>query len=108
MLKSTYPFIFSLKIPLLRSSSSILFSTFGFGIGEICVNSKRVFVWISNNANPMVFVDTSSPNILGESFTIFFTIVNYPTTKDGWASGITDSPNGNASSCFCLMSDSIP
>jgi hypothetical protein len=34
--------------------------------------------------------------------------VNYPTTKDGWASGITDSPNGNASSCFCLMSASIP
>lgn len=34
--------------------------------------------------------------------------VNYPTTKDGWASGITDSPNGNDSSCFCLMSDSIP
>ena len=35
-------------------------------------------------------------------------VVNYPTTKDGWASGITDSPNGNDSSCFCLMSDSIP
>jgi len=33
--------------------------------------------------------------------------VNYPTTKDGWASGITDSPNGNASSCFCLMSDGL-
>jgi hypothetical protein len=39
---------------------------------------------------------------------IFVNSVNYPTTKDGWASGITDSPNGNASSCFCLMSDSIP
>jgi len=25
---------------------------------------------------------------------IVFTTVNYPTTKDGWASGITDSPIG--------------
>src|SRR5690606_18682300 len=37
-------------------------------------------------------------------------IVNYPPTAEpmGWASGVADSPNGNASSRFCLESDCIP
>jgi len=36
--------------------------------------------------------------------------VNYPPTAEpmGWASGVADSPNGNASSRFCLVSDCIP
>src|SRR5690606_28665162 len=37
-------------------------------------------------------------------------MVNYPPTAEpmGWASGVADSPNGNASSRFCLESDCIP
>ena len=37
-------------------------------------------------------------------------IVNYPPTPEamGWASRVTDSPNGNASPCFCFVSDCIP
>src|SRR5690606_20258227 len=36
--------------------------------------------------------------------------VNYPPTAKpmGWASGVADSPIGNASSRFCLESDCIP
>ena len=34
--------------------------------------------------------------------------VNYPTAKDGKASGFVDSPNGNASPRFCLTSESVP
>jgi len=44
------------------------------------------------------------------NYTIIYTTVNYPPTPEamGWASGVTDSPNGNASSRFCLYSDCIP
>jgi hypothetical protein len=33
-----------------------------------------------------------------------YATVNYPPTPEamGWASGVADSPNGNASSRFCL------
>jgi hypothetical protein len=34
--------------------------------------------------------------------------VNYPFAKDKWASGFVDLPIGNASTCFCLVSDSVP
>jgi len=36
--------------------------------------------------------------------------VNYPPTAEpmGWASGVVDSPNSNASSRFWLSSDCIP
>src|SRR5690554_4694894 len=48
-----------------------------------------------------------------EVFTIrFFSMekVNYPPTAEpmGRASGVADSPNGNASSRFCFVSDRIP
>src|SRR5690606_5765940 len=37
-------------------------------------------------------------------------ISDYPPTAEpmDWASGVADSPNGNASSRFCLESDCIP
>jgi Phage tail lysozyme len=35
-------------------------------------------------------------------------LVNYPFAKDKWASGFVDLPIGNASTCFCLVSDSVP
>ncbi len=35
--------------------------------------------------------------------------VNFPPTEPmDWASGVIDSPNGNASSRFCFVSDCIP
>ena len=41
-------------------------------------------------------------------FLVFFSELPTHGKADGWASGVTDSPNGNASSRFCLMSDWIP
>jgi len=34
--------------------------------------------------------------------------MNYTLVKDQCVSGFIDSPNGNDSAFFCLMSDSIP
>jgi hypothetical protein len=34
--------------------------------------------------------------------------MNYHYTKDVVVSGFIDSSNENASTCFCLMSDSLP
>jgi len=34
--------------------------------------------------------------------------MNYPRAKDPWVSCITDSPNRDASSRFCLDSDLVP
>src|SRR5690606_14737523 len=44
-----------------------------------------------------------------DSLTVL-TMVNYPPTAEpmGWASGVADSPNGNASSRFCFVSNRIP
>ena len=39
------------------------------------INSKSSFVWMSNNATPIVLVLTSNPRTLGESFLIFFAII---------------------------------
>jgi hypothetical protein len=35
-------------------------------------------------------------------------IMNYHYTKDVVVSGFIDSSNENASTCFCLISDSVP
>ena len=34
--------------------------------------------------------------------------MNYPTTKDGWASGFTDLSNDNASTRFGFTSELVP
>jgi hypothetical protein len=56
----------------LDNNSCILFSVLGFGLGDIWVNSNNSLDIISNNAHPIVLVDTSSPRIFGLSFKDFF------------------------------------
>ena len=44
-------------------NSPILVSGLGLGLGEMCVSSSK-FPSSSNKATPIVFVDTSNPNIV--------------------------------------------
>ncbi len=44
--------------------------------GETCVNSNKLPLFISNNAQPIVFVDISRPNTFGLSFKFLFILKN--------------------------------